>query len=70
MKKPQNIKSLENTEGTIKNGKCRETCNTGHTRQRNKNKQTTQYVLDTTMHHQTNNNVNIVRTYSPVDKLH
>jgi hypothetical protein len=41
---------LENTIGPIKNGQSRETGNIGHTKQ---NKNTTQYVLDTTVHKQT-----------------
>jgi len=49
---------LEKTEGEIKNGQSRETRNIGYTRHKmekkqNKNKNTTQYVLDTTMRKQT-----------------
>ena len=45
-------KTLENTEEAIKNGQSRDTSNIGYTRRR-KTKQkhnTTQYVLDTTIH--------------------
>ena len=42
--------TLENTEGAIKNGRFRET---GYTRQDKRNKNTTQYVLDTTIRKQT-----------------
>ena len=38
---------LENTEGAIKNGQSRETGNMGYEDKKNKN--TTQYVLDTTI---------------------
>jgi len=44
---------LENTEGTIKKGQSRETGNIGYTRGRQTNKNTTQYVLDTTIYKQT-----------------
>ena len=45
---------LENTEGAIKNGQSRETGNIWHTRRRkNKTKNTTQCVLDTTIRKQT-----------------
>ena len=37
----------------IKNGQSRETCKIGHTRRSKQNKNTTQYVLDTTMRRQT-----------------
>ena len=40
---------LENTDGAIKNGQSRETSNMEYTRRRKKKKNTTQYVLDTTM---------------------
>jgi len=46
---------LENTKGAVKNGQSRETGNKGYTRRR-KTKQkhnTTQYVLDATIHKQT-----------------
>jgi hypothetical protein len=39
---------LENTEGANKNEQSIETGNIGYTRQRKKEKNTTQYVLDTT----------------------
>jgi hypothetical protein len=42
---------LENTEGAIKNGLSRETGNRDKSK-KNKNKNTTQYVLDTTIHKQ------------------
>jgi hypothetical protein len=41
----------ENTEGTIKKGQSRETCNIEYTRRRKKEKN--QYVLDTTIGKQT-----------------
>ena len=41
---------LENTEGAIKNGQSRKTCNIDEEKQ---NKNTTQYVLDTTICKQT-----------------
>jgi len=44
---------LENTEGAIKNGQYRETGNIVYTVRRKINKNTTQYVLDTTIHKQT-----------------
>jgi hypothetical protein len=44
--------TLENTEGAIKNGHSRETGNIVYTRQK-QNKNTTQYVMDTTMCKQT-----------------
>jgi hypothetical protein len=45
---------LENTEGEFKTGQSRETGNIGYTRRKKKqNKNTTQYVLDTTMRKQT-----------------
>jgi len=47
---------LEKTEGAIRNGQSRETDNSGHTSRKtktNKAKNTTQYVLDTTMRTQT-----------------
>jgi len=47
---------LENNEGAIKNEQSRETGNMGYTKQNtmtNKTKNTTQYVLDTTMRKQT-----------------
>ena len=44
---------LENTEGSIKKGQSRETGNIGFTKRRKTNKNTIQYVLDTTMRKQT-----------------
>jgi len=45
---------LEKTDGTIKNGQSREAGNTGLTRHKAKtNKNTSQYVFDTTMRKQT-----------------
>ena len=45
---------LENTKVTIKNGQSRETDDIGYTRDEdNQNKNTTQYVLDTTTCKQT-----------------
>jgi hypothetical protein len=41
---------LENTEGAIKNGQSRKTCNIDEEKQ---NKNTTQYALDTTICKQT-----------------
>ena len=38
------------TEGAIKNEQSRETGNIGYTRRRKPNKNTTRYVLDTTIH--------------------
>jgi hypothetical protein len=43
-------KTLENTEGAIKNGQYRETGNKDEDKQ---NKNTTQYVMDATLHKQT-----------------
>ena len=43
---------LENIEWAIRKGQSRETCNEGYTRRRKTNKNTTQQVLDTTMHKQ------------------
>jgi hypothetical protein len=42
---------LENTEGAIKNGQSRKTLNVGHRTEEEikQNKNTTQYVLDTTI---------------------
>ena len=45
--------TLGNTEGAIKDGQSRETGNTGHRRQSKINRNTTQYVLDTTIRKQT-----------------
>ena len=45
--------SLGNTEGGIKRGKSRETGSTGYTNRRKPNKNTTQQVLGTTLHKQT-----------------
>ena len=49
-------KTLEKTEGEIKNAQSRETGNIGYQRHKNKDKQTnknaTQYVLDTTIRKQ------------------
>jgi hypothetical protein len=42
--------TLENTEGAIRKKKSRKT---GNISEGNQNKNTTQYVLDTTMHKQT-----------------
>ena len=44
---------LENNEGKMKNGQSRETGNIEYTRRRQEGKNTTQYVLHTTMHKQT-----------------
>ena len=44
---------LKNTEGAVKKGQSRETGNIGYTRRRKYNKDTTQYVLDTTILKQT-----------------
>ena len=44
---------LENTEGAIKNGQSRETGNIRYTRGRQTDKNTTQYMLDTTICKQT-----------------
>ena len=44
---------LENTEGPIKNGQSRVTGNMVYTRRRKKGKNTTQYVLHTTIPKQT-----------------
>jgi len=44
---------LENTEGAIKNGQSRETGNIRYTRRNKQNKNTTQWVLDTNIHKQT-----------------
>jgi len=47
---------LEKTEGTIRKGQSRETGNSGYTRNKtktNKTKNTTQYMLDTTIRKQT-----------------
>jgi hypothetical protein len=46
-------KTLENSEGVIKNEQFRETGNKGYTRRRQTKQNTTQYVLDTTMRKQT-----------------
>ena len=48
-------KTLENTDGTIKNGHSRETGNTVHTRQRKtkQSKQTAQHISETTARSQT-----------------
>ena len=46
-------KRLENTEGAIKNGQSRETDNIAYTRRRQTKHNTIQYVLDTTIHKQT-----------------
>jgi hypothetical protein len=40
---------LENTEGAINNGQSRETGNIRYTRGRQTDKNTTQYMLDTTI---------------------
>ena len=45
--------TLENIEGAIKNGKSRETGNIGSKDKEKQNKNTTQYVLDTTIRKQT-----------------
>jgi len=45
--------TLKNTEVAIKNGQSRETCNMGTQDEEKQNKNTTQYVLDTTIHKQT-----------------
>ena len=44
---------LKNTEGAIKNGHSRETGSIRHTRREQTNKNTTQYVFDSTIHKQT-----------------
>jgi len=44
---------LKNSEGAIKNGQSKETGNIGYKRRRKTNKNKMQYVLDTTMHKQT-----------------
>jgi len=44
---------LENTEGAIKNGHSRQTGSIRHTRREQTNKNTTQYVLDSTIRKQT-----------------
>ena len=59
--------TLENTEGTIKDGQYRETGNTGYTRQRQINKTTTQYVLDTTIREQTQ--ITLIRHKSSYKQL-
>ena len=48
---------LENTEGAIRNGQSRETGNIGWVHKTKKNKNTTQYVLDTTIRKQTQHNM-------------
>jgi len=44
---------LENTDGAIKYGQFRETGNIGYTRRKTQNKNTTHYVLETTIRKQT-----------------
>jgi len=43
----------ENTEGAVNNGQSRKTVNIGYTRLEKQSKNTSQYVLDTTMRKQT-----------------
>jgi hypothetical protein len=45
--------TLENTKGAIKKAQFRGTGNTGYARRRKTNKNTTQYVLNTTIRKQT-----------------
>jgi hypothetical protein len=47
------LKTFENTEEDIKIGQSGDTNNIGHKRLRKKNKSTTLYVPDTTIHKQT-----------------
>ena len=56
-------KTLENTEWTIINGQSRETGNMGTQDEEKQNKNTTQYVLDTTICKQTK--ITFVSTYLP-----
>jgi ribulose 1,5-bisphosphate synthetase/thiazole synthase len=67
----------ENTESAIKNGQSSKTGNIGYTRRRNwqhrvhkKKKNTTQYVLDTTIHKQKHNTICVRHHYTQTKTQH